>query len=96
MTFQALDGRERQFVDLMDNNLNVIEPLYTKESPWLQFFGHSNLLCTYAIKAITNYAPISKYRLRFFLREEFKCPYGNYPFKSKRHIFYDCIRFNRY
>ena len=33
MTFQALDGKERQFLDLMDNNFNVIEPSYTKGGP---------------------------------------------------------------
>jgi len=31
MTFQALDGKERQFLDLVDDNLNIIEPAYTKE-----------------------------------------------------------------
>ena len=46
MTFQALDGKGNHFLDLLDVNFNVIEPSYTKGGPWLQWFGHSNLLCT--------------------------------------------------
>ena len=61
MTFQALDGKGSQFLDLMDDNFNVIEPSYTKEDLWLQTFGHSNLLCVCAMRAITNHAPIGKY-----------------------------------
>jgi len=30
MTFQVSDGRERQFLDLVNDNLNVVEPSYTK------------------------------------------------------------------
>jgi len=36
MTFQALDGKGKQFYDLIDNNLEIIEPSYTKGGPWLQ------------------------------------------------------------
>jgi len=35
MTFQVLDGRGRQFLNLVDDNLNIIKPLYTKGGPWL-------------------------------------------------------------
>jgi len=90
------DRRGRQFLDLVDDNLNIIEPSYTKGGPWLQFFGHSNLFCAYAMRAITNHALIGKYRLRFFPREEFKCPCGNYPLESRRHILHDYMRFNGY
>ena len=48
------------------------------------------------MRAITNHAPIGKYRLRFFPSEELRCPCGNYPIKSRRHILYDCMRFNGY
>jgi len=61
MTFQASDGKEKQFLDLLDDDLNTIEPAYTKGEPWLQIFGHSNLLCTCATRAITNHAPIREY-----------------------------------
>ena len=39
MTFQASDGKNRQFLDLLDNNSNNIEPSYIKRGPWLQAFG---------------------------------------------------------
>ena len=35
MSFQALDGKGRHFLDLVDDNLNTIEPVYTKGGPWL-------------------------------------------------------------
>ena len=44
MTFQALDGKDRQFLNLLDNNSNNIEPSYIKRGPWLQAFGQLNSL----------------------------------------------------
>jgi len=35
MTFQASDGKEKHFLDLLDDNFNTIEPAYTKGGPWL-------------------------------------------------------------
>jgi len=96
MTFQALDGKGRHFLDLFNDNFNVIKPLYIKKGSWLQVFGHSNSLCVHATRAITNYALIGEYRLRFFSSEEFKYSYSNYPIKSRRHILHDCTRFNGY
>jgi len=96
MMFQASDRKENHFLDLVDNNLNIIKPAYTKGGPWLQAFSHSNLLCAHAMRAITNHAPIGEYRLRFFPKEDFKCPCSNYLIESRRHILYKCRRFNRY
>jgi len=48
MTFQASDGKGSQFMDLVDDNFNIIKPAYTKGGPWLQVFGHSNSLCAHA------------------------------------------------
>ena len=96
MTFQASDGKGNQFLDLMDDNLETIEPSYTKEGPWLQAFGHSNSLCTRATRAITNHTLIGKYCLRFFPKEEFKCPCGQYPIETRRHILYECMNHNGY
>jgi len=96
MKFQASDGKGKHFLDLLDDNFNVIEPSYTKGGLWLLLFGHSNSLCTHATRAITNHAPIGEYRLRFFPNEEFKCLYGNYLIESRRYILYDYMRFNRY
>jgi len=61
MTFQASDRKENHFLDLLDDDFNIIEPSYLKGGPWLQAFGHSNSLCTQAMRAITNHAPIRKY-----------------------------------
>jgi len=96
MTFQALDGKGRHFLNLLDDNFNIIEPSYTKGGLWVQSFGHLNSLCACAMRAITNHALVGKYRLRFFPSEEFKCSCGTYPIKSRRHILHDCMRFNGY
>ena len=96
MTFQALDGKGQHFLNLLDDKLNDIEPSYVKEGPWLQSFGHSNGLYACASRAITNYTLIGKYRLRFFPREEFKCPCGLYPIESWRHICQDCWRWTSF
>ena len=45
MTFQASDGKDNHFLDLLDDDLKAIEPSYSKGGPGLQAFGHSNLLC---------------------------------------------------
>ena len=63
MTFQASDGKERHFLDLVDDNFKTIELSYTKEGLQLQSFGYSNSLCAQATRAITNHAPIGKYCL---------------------------------
>ena len=94
MTFQASGSKGNQFLDLLDDDDNIIEPSYIKGGPWLKVFGHSNSLCAWATRAITNHAPIGKYRLRFFPREDFKCPCGVYPIKSRCHILFECGRFN--
>ena len=61
MTFQASDGKGRHFLKLVDDNLKDIKLFYTKEGLWLQIFSHSNSLCTHAMRAITNHAPIGEY-----------------------------------
>ena len=96
MMFQASDGKGKHFLDLLDDNFNTIKLAYTKGRPWLQVFGHFNLLCAHALRAITNHAPIGKYQLRFFPNKDFKYPYNIYPIKSRRHILHECRRFNGY
>ena len=96
MTFQASDGKSKQFLDLLDNDLNDIEPSYARDSPWLQAFSHSNSLCARVVRAITNHAPIGEYRLQFFPNMEFACPCNDYPIESRRHILHKYQRFNGY
>ena len=94
MTVVTFKGN--QFLDLLDDNNNNIKPSYVKRELWLKTIGYLNSICVCATRAITNHAPTSEYRLRFFSREEFKYSCGRYPIKSRHHIFHECSRFNRY
>ena len=96
MTFQASDIRGKHFLDLVDDDNNIIELSYIKGSSQLKFFGHSNSLCARVSRVITNHAPISKYRIRFFSREDFSCPCGIYPIESRYHILHKYKKFNNY
>ena len=96
ITFQASDGKGINFLNLLDDDYNHIEPSYIKGGLWLQAFSHSNLLCAQAMRAITNYAPIREYQLRFFPNSDFSCLCNNYPIESGRHILHEYTRFNRY
>ena len=51
----------------------------------MKYFGSSNLLYARATHAITNYTPISKYQLRFFLRENFAYLCGIYSIETLSH-----------
>ena len=96
MMFQASNLKGNQFLDLLDDDNNIIELSYVKRGSWLKKFGHLIFLCACAIRAITNHAPIGEYRLRFFPRKEFKCPYSVYPIGSKCYILNKCSRYNGY
>ena len=96
MTFQASDDKGRNFLELLDNNLNIIKLTYSKDRSWLKYFGHSNLLYARAMRAIVNYTPIGKYHLRFFSWENFVCPYSIYLIETRRHILYKCKKYNNY
>ena len=67
ITSQAPELKGWYFLDLYDNDNNLIKPSYIKDSFWLKYFGHSNSLYAKATRAITNYALKDKYRLRFLL-----------------------------
>lgn len=96
MTFQVSDMKSKNFLELVNSDDNIIKPSYIKDSSWLKYFSHSNLLCVRASRAITNYAPTSKYRLRFFPKEDFSYPCGQYPIKIRCHILHECKIFNKY
>jgi len=83
MIFQASDLKGNHFLDLVDGGNKLLELSYIKGSPWLQNFGHSNLLCTRATRAITNHVLIGKYRLRFFPSKRFSCLCGQYPIELR-------------
>ena len=90
MYFQVLDSKGNNFLDLLDNDFNIIELSYIKGGLWLQAFGHFNSLCARATRAITNHAPIGEYHLRFFSNENFNCSYNKYSIKTRRHILHEC------
>jgi len=83
MLFQASDFKGRNFLELLNNNQNPLEPSAIKGGPWLQHFSHSNSLYARATRAVVNHAPIGEYWLRFFPREDFSCPCGVYPIESR-------------
>ena len=66
MMFQASDTKERNFLELLDDNSNIIELIYSKGSLWLKYFSHFNLLYMRASRAIVNHTPTREYYLRFF------------------------------
>ena len=86
MMFQASNTKERLFLELLDDNLQPIRLLYSKEELWLKYFGHSKLLYARALRAIVNHAPTGEYCLRLFLQEEFDCLCDQYSIKSQRYI----------
>jgi len=96
MMFQVSDARGRNFLDLLDNNLHLLELSYTKEGLWIKYSSHSNSLCTRTTRAIVNHAPIGEYCLCFFPNEDFSCPCSDYLIESRHHILHDCRRFNNY
>jgi len=96
MMFQASDYKGRSFLDLLNNDLNIIEPSYSKEGLWLKYFSHSNSLCIRATRAIVDHTPIDEYHLRFFPQDNFAYSCSLYPIKSRRHILHECKRFNNY
>ena len=96
MIFQTSDLKGHHFLELYNKDNNLIKPSYIKESSWLKFFSHSNLLCIRLIRAIMNHAPIDKYRLIFFSWESFSCPYSIYSIETRCYILYECRRYNKY
>ena len=50
---KASNHKGNHFLELVDNNDNIIEPTYIKGGLWLKVFDHSNLLCARATRAIT-------------------------------------------
>ena len=43
MTFQASDNKKKSFLELLNNNLNIIKLMYFKEKFWLKYFSYLNI-----------------------------------------------------
>ena len=77
------DLKERNFLKLLESDSQSLVSLNIKSGLWLHHFGHSNLLCIRATRAIINHVPIGKYRLGFFSKKNFLCSCGLYPIESQ-------------
>ena len=82
MYFQTSDFKKKYFLNLNNNDYQLIHPIYSKSSTWLKHFSLSNSLCTHITRLITNHTPIGKYRLRFFPNKLFAYLYSNSPIKD--------------
>ena len=78
MMFQVSDLKESNFLDLVNSNDNILEPIYSKCNTWLQ-----HMLYARAIRVIMNHAPIGEYWLQVFPSKEFSCPYNLYPIELR-------------
>jgi len=96
MSFQALNYKGRQFLELLDSDLNSLEPSTKNSSLWLKQFSHSNSLCARATRAVVNHTPTGEYWLGFFPNKDIVCSCGAYPIETRRHILHKCKRFNNY
>ena len=47
-SFKMLNLKERNFLNLLNNNCSVIKPSYMKGGPWIEQFRFSNSLCAQA------------------------------------------------
>ena len=84
--FQASGYKERNFLDLNDDNNQPIYPIYTRDSAWIKYFSLSNSMCIHITRLIMNHAPIGKYRLPFAY------PCRDYSIERRRHILFECAQ----
>ena len=61
MSFQVLDNKGQNFLELVNDKNNPLELTYFKGGIRLKYFGYLNSLCTRATKAIINHIPIDEY-----------------------------------
>ena len=83
MTFQALNYKGNNFLNLTNDDNSYTKPTYMKDNAQLKHFEYFSTLYVQASRAITNYAPIGEYWLRFFPRKPFECLCRLYLIKSR-------------
>jgi len=92
--FQVSDYKRKHFLDLNNDNNQLIHPIYSKDGTWLKYFSFFNLLCAHIIRLITNHTSINKYRLRrFFPNNSFTCLCSNFPTETRIHILHEYIQY---
>jgi len=95
MTFQVSKYKERNFLELNNNDNQPIYLTYSKSSIWIRHFGFSTSICTCVTRMITNHTPIGEYRLRFFSKEFFACLCEDYSIKTRRYIMFYCAKYKK-
>ncbi len=63
MTFQTLDLKGSNFLNLLNEEELLIALTYIKGEAWLKHFSYSNILYTKATRVITNHTLIGEYCL---------------------------------
>ena len=94
--FQVSNTRDRNLLNLLDNDLYLLKLLYIKGDLQIKYFGHLNSLCARATKAIINHTPIGEYHLSFFSLIKTSVMCSDYPIELRHHILHDYRRFNNY
>ena len=61
MTFQVSEYKRRNFLDLNNDNNQPIYLMYFKNSAWLKYIGHLNLIYIYITRLIMNHTSIDEY-----------------------------------
>ena len=74
--FQISNYKKRNFLNLNNDDNQLLHPTYSKDSIWLKHVSLSNLLCAYFIRLITNHALIGEYKQRFFSNKSVTYPYS--------------------
>jgi len=97
MTFQALDYKGKNFLDLNDDDNLPTRPTYSKGGAWLKYFGHSNMLCAYTICCVHTLSEPSQIMPQLAnIISGFTCLCGEYPIKTRNRILYSCRHYRKY
>jgi len=96
MYFKNALYRGNNFLDTYNDNDHLITPKYAKGGSWLSIIGMSNSICTQATRLITNHAPISEYRARFFSSKGISCFYSSTQLEIHHHILCKCLLYSSY
>ena len=62
----------------------------------LQTNNYYYYILTLTLKSVHTFVLQQEYYLRFFLKEDFKCPCSLCSIESRRHILHNCMRSNNY
>lgn len=95
MYFQASEYKGKNFLNLNNNDDQLVWLTYTKDSTWPKHFRSLNSMCACVIILVTNHISIDEYRLRFFSKKSIIYLYTEYSIKIRRHILYKCLQYKK-